>query len=149
MPPRKSRSREREPPSSPSQPEGLLNSLSPDSSTRDQSVSSHPQASGEFTPLRKPEDQGFNLNGRRSRSANTLRTLPGPVEERASKGATSSRLIPTSPNYFDLLSDGEDNSESDPLPVVKTPTERKTIRFTDKLQVFITLPPVSTGIDHS
>ena len=72
------------------------------------------------------------MNGSRSRSASTLKTLPGPPEERASNGVTSSSLIPTSPNYFDLLLDGEDNSESDPLPAVKTPTAKKTVRYKEK-----------------
>jgi len=135
MPPRRSRSREREPSSGPSPPEGPSNLQSPASSARDRSVSFHSQASGEFTLLQKPEDLVSNTNvscgasttagtnGQPSRSAITPKTLLGPPEERSSKGVTSSSSILTSPNYFDMhtvrrgaqLRDGPSSRRQDPI----------------------------------
>ncbi len=123
MPPRRSRSRERNPPYGFSQPEESSNKLSPASSTKEKSSSSHPQTSGASTHLQRPEDPASNMNvtcggsmmemsGRLSRSANTPQTLQRLPEERASKGATSPTSIPTSsPNYFDLLSEEMDHRD--------------------------------------
>ncbi len=62
MPPRRSRSREREPPCGLSPPEEPSNMQFPASSTRGRSGSSHPQASGESIFQQKPEDPAFNTS---------------------------------------------------------------------------------------
>ena len=133
MPSQRSRSREREPPSGLLLPEECSNKQSLASSTRGGSWSSHPQASGASTHLPRPEDPGSNMSvsyatsttgtsGRLSGFASTPQILRGPQEERASREATSPTPIPTSPNFFDLLSEVENHPDTVPLPLAKTQT---------------------------
>ena len=129
MPPRRSRSREREPPCGLSPPGVPSNRPLPTSSTRDPSENSHPLVNGASTllPSRGAPASStsasfgastMETNGRPSNydSTPTRTTLRGPQEEQASKDQTSPPSMPTSPNYFDLLSDMEVDTESPPPP---------------------------------
>ena len=142
MPPRRSRSRERGPPSSLSPPEWSSNKLARDLSTRVSSSSSRHPTIGASIPLLRLGVRASNMNasyggltttttGLWSRSANTLRTHQEPLVEPASKGATSSTSMPTSPNYFDLLSEEEYHTETAPLPASDSQLAAKTVRFAD------------------
>jgi hypothetical protein len=117
-------------------------------------VNSLPLANGESTPLQKPEAPVFNTsascgasttttNGHPSRSANMPKIPQELLGELASKGGMLLNSIPTSPNYFDLLSDGTDSPETSPSPAAKIKPPRKTVRFTEQPQVFI-IPSMST-----
>ena len=119
---------------------------SPTSSRKDPSENSHPLVNGASTLLPSQEAPASSMsasfgasttgtNGRPSRSDSTPKTLREPLEERASKEQTSPSSTPTSPNYFDLLSDMEDNTEAPPLPAAKTQLAKKKVRFTDQPQV--------------
>jgi hypothetical protein len=92
MPPRRSRSKEREPPGGLSLPEEPSNRQFPTSSTMERSGSSHPQASGESTLQHEPEGPVINTSafcgesttepsGQLSRSVSTPKTPQGMPEE--------------------------------------------------------------------
>jgi DNA-binding transcriptional regulator of glucitol operon len=71
-------------------------------------------------------------SGRWSRSANTPHTLQRPMDGHASKGGMSSTSTPTSPNYFDMLSEEEDRPEIVPQPTTKSQNAGKTVKVAER-----------------
>ena len=141
MPPRRSRSREREPLCGPSPQEPYSNRPWPPSSKEELFRNSRRQTSGESTPQPRPEDRDSNTNvesrvsttstnGLSSRSDSILKTPQGQQQEPGLKEVRSPTSIPTSPNYFDLLSEEEEEPPAADLPLPAGETkERKRVSF--------------------
>ena len=113
-----SRSREKERPSGPLQPEACMNRSSSSALRTTSFESSPPQTNGESTLQPKPLEKASSTRGRCGspttsmtgtslNRANTLKTRPSLQAGRALKEASCRASIPLSPNYFDVLSEEE------------------------------------------
>ena len=114
---------------------------SPPLSRGEPSKNSRHPTSGEFTPQPRQKDPAFNTsvvygapttstNGSSSRSDNILKTPQGQLSGPVLRGVRSPISIPTSPNYFDLLYDEEEDPTSPTLPLPGKQAEtRKRVTF--------------------
>jgi hypothetical protein len=149
MPPRRSRSREREPQSGPSRQESRSNKLCPRSQNKGISGSSPPQTSGGSIPPPRPGALASSTNvesgarmimksGSPSKSANMPKTQPSQLVALASKEATSPASTPTSPGYFDLSQE-----TADPASLSRPPDRQA------ELPSLTTAPPIVPALPSS
>jgi len=118
-----------------------LNKRSPSSSREELSKNSLHPRHGEFTPLPRQEDPISTMSivcgapttktsGSSSRSDNTLKTPQEQLPEPVLRGDRCSPSIPTSPSYFDLLyEEEEDPSASTQHLSAKVVGPRKRVSF--------------------
>jgi len=157
MPPRPSHSREKEPRYDPSPQDQYSNRQSPPLSRGEPSRNFRHQTRAKFTPQPKQKNPALSTsvvygepttstNGSSSISDNILKTpqgqLPGPVL----RGDRSPNSTPTSPNYFELLYEEEEDPTSPSLPLqAKQAKTRKRVTFATIPPPQIIGPVPSTG----